>query len=126
MGERYVPKSELHVTLAGSRQQHEGAALREAGRGLTFTIKPTGVYRLVRKEARRSLIELVTVEDLAAYCARLKVPLLPAHVTLFTEPGGRGIALYSVQELEEYSVAAELKLAPGPWQFDGDGAILGA
>lgn len=125
-GERFVRKDELHVTVAGSRDQHDGAALREAGRGLAFKIKPTGAYRLVKKGSARSLIEMVTVDALESYCARLGAALPPAHVTLFTEPGGRGIALYCAAELESLSKPADLKLDQSPWRLDEDGAILGA
>lgn len=125
-GETFYRKSELHVTLAGSRRRHDAAALSAAAEGLEFTVKPTKAYRLVRKDARRSLIELVVVEGLDAYSARLGAPRPPAHVTLFTEPGGRGIALYSAAELEALSVPADLELDPGPWRLDEDGAIPGA
>lgn len=47
------------------------------------------------------------------------------HVTLFTEPGGGGIALYSEADLSALSVEADLRIA-SPWRLDGDGAILGA
>ena len=100
--------------------------MRDAGRGLAFKIKPTGTYRLVQKGSARSLIEMVTVDGLEAYCARLGAALPPAHVTLFTEPGGRGIALYSTAELENLSKPADLKLTSSPWRLDEDGAILGA
>ncbi len=72
------------------------------------------------------MIELVTVDGLAEYSARLGAAVPPGHVTLFTEPGGRGIGLYSAAELETLSVPAELTLEPGPWRLDEDGAILGA
>ena len=123
---RFVRKSELHVTVVGSRLQLDGAALRDAARGLEFKIKPTGIYRLVRKETRCALIELVAVEGLDAYCARLAVTAPPAHVTLFTEPGGRGIALYTQDELETLSVLLKEPPVPSPWHVDEAGAILGA
>ncbi|MCR4294934.1 MAG: hypothetical protein NUW21_05325, partial [Elusimicrobia bacterium] len=54
------------------------------------------------------------------------VPRMPPHVTLFTEPGGGGIALYSSADLEKLSTEAALRLDPGPWRLDGSGAILEA
>ncbi|MBI2789841.1 MAG: hypothetical protein HYX59_14295 [Elusimicrobia bacterium] len=111
--------------MAGSRLKLDPAALGAAARGLEFKVRPSGLYRLARREARRSLIELVEVEGLEAYCAGLGIPPPPAHVTLFTEPGGRGIALYTRAELEACSSPAALTLARSPWRLDGDGAILG-
>jgi hypothetical protein len=50
---------------------------------------------------------------------------MPAHVTLFTEPSGIGIGLYSEAQLLSLSKPAEIALE-SPWRLDGDGAILGA
>ena len=124
-GERFAGKSELHVTIAESRDLCTAVDLREAARDLEFRVVPSGLYRLVRKGERRSLIELVSVTGLEAYRERLGLALPPAHVTLFTEPGGGGIALQSQEELEELSIMADLTLER-PWRLDGDGAILGA
>ncbi len=135
-GERLVRKSELHVTLVGSRSQFDGATLRDTARDLEFKVKPSGSYRFVQKGAQRALIELVHVDDQEAYCARLEtalglprnaVPRLPSHVTLFTEPGGRGVGVYSEAEMSTLSSAitdpAELdrvKCAAAPiWRIDG-------
>lgn len=123
--ERFVRKSELHVTIASARDQRAPAELRKAALDLVFRVAPSGIYRLVRQGARRSLIELVAVAGLEPYRARLGLPLPPAHITLFTEPGGGGIAIDSFDDLESLSVPAELGLEPGPWRLDGDGAILG-
>ncbi|MBI2387112.1 MAG: hypothetical protein HYV14_14060 [Elusimicrobia bacterium] len=88
----------------------------------------------MRKGERRALIELASVAGQEEYCARLEadlglppgaVPRMPGHVTLFTEPGGGGIALYSQAELESLSADAALGLEPGPWRLDETGAILG-
>lgn len=128
-------KNELHVTIVGSRGRYDGAILRAAAQGLEFTVKPTKTYRLVRKGARRALIELVELDGRDEFYARLEaalglppgaVPRMPPHVTLFTEPGGGGIALYSAADLEALSTEALLRLDPGPWRLDGSGAILGA
>jgi len=112
--------------MIGSRSGIDPAALRSAARGLDFSVRPSGHYRLVRSGERRAIIELVRVEGQKEFCARVQAPLMPAHVTLFTEPGGRGIALYSSEELERLSQPAELTLPESPWRLDGDGAILGA
>ena len=113
-GERYIRKSELHVTIVGSRSRYDGALLRDAAWELEFTVKPTGSYRLVQKGARRGLIELVEVAGQEEYCAHLEraldlplnaVPRLPSHITLFTEPGGRGIGIYTPAEMAALSYA---------------------
>lgn len=49
---------------------------------------------------------------------------MPSHVTVFTEPGGSGIALYSAAELEALSSPADLTFKPSPWRLDADGVIL--
>lgn len=109
--------------------------MREAARGLEFAVRPAGIYRLVRKGERRALIELAELEGVQAFYARLEaalrlppgaVPRMPPHITLFTEPGGGGIGLYSTAELEALSSEAALRLDPGPWRLDGSGAILEA
>ncbi|MCM2305045.1 MAG: hypothetical protein NDJ72_10105 [Elusimicrobia bacterium] len=120
--------------MVGSRAALDPAAVSAAARGLEFTVRPSGIRRLVRDGGRRALIELVRVEGQEEFYARLEsalgrpgaVPRMPAHVTLFTEPGGRGIALYSAAQLESLSRPADPALAPGPWRLDEGGAILGA
>jgi len=132
-GERFVRKSELHATVMGARERHDGTALAGAARGLELKVFPLGRYRLVRKGERRALIELARVEGQEEFCARLEdalglprgaAPRMPGHVTLFTESGGKGIALYLKEELETLSIPAALKLDASPWRLDGDGAIL--
>lgn len=121
--------------MVGSRAGLDGAALSAAARGLEFTVRPSGKYRLVRKGDRRALIELAELDGRDEFCSRLEaalrlppgaVPRMPPHVTLFTEPGGGGIALYSAADLETLSREAVLRLDPGPWRLDGSGAILEA
>lgn len=121
--------------MVGSRPGLEGAALSAAARGLEFKVRPSGTYRLVRKGARRALIELAELDGRDEFYARLEaalrlppgaVPRMPPHVTLFTEPGGGGIALYSTAELESLSTEIHLRLDPRPWRLDGSGAILEA
>lgn len=88
----------------------------------------------MREGERRALVELVRIEGQEEFYARVEaalgglrpVPRMPAHVTLFTEPGGRGIALYTVAQLEALSRPAELELPESPWRLDVVGAILGA
>ncbi|MDP3541569.1 MAG: hypothetical protein Q8T11_03785 [Elusimicrobiota bacterium] len=121
--------------MVGSRSGLKGAALSAAARGLEFAVRPSGDYRLVRKGGRRALIELAELHGRDEFYARLEaalglppaaVPRVPPHITLFTEPGGGGIGLYSSADLEDLSSEAGLKLAPGPWRLDANGTILEA
>ena len=122
-GRRYIRKSELHVTIVGSRGKLDASAQFEAARRVRFEVKRTGFFRIARKDDRRSLIEMVEVAGLEQYCVELEralrlrrgeIPRPPTHVTYFTEKaGGRGIKLSTVVELEHLSTAiadaAEIK-----------------
>lgn len=118
--------------MVGSRGGCDGRALAAAAAGLDFKVWPSGIYRLARFGDERSFLELVRVDQQEEYYERVesllgrRVPRVPAHVTLFTEPGGRGIGLYSADQLESYSFPAALTLPKSPWRLDEDGAILGA
>jgi len=124
-------KRELHVTVVGVRAKADPAAVAAAAEGVRFAVVPSGIYRDVRFDARRALIERVELRGQEEFCVRLEaslgraVPRMPAHVTLFTEPGGMGIGLYSETDLLSLSKPALLALE-SPWRLDGDGAILGA
>jgi hypothetical protein len=122
-GRRYVRKSELHVTIVGSRGKLDVSAQFDAARRVEFKVARTGFFRIARKDDRRSLIEMVEVAGLERYCVELEralglrrgeIPRPPTHVTYFTEKaGGRGIKLSTVLELEHLSTAitdaAEIK-----------------
>lgn len=116
----------------GSRAGCDGAALSAAAADLELAVRPSGIYRLARSGPERSLLELVRVDGQEEYYERLEaalgrpVPRVPPHVTLFTEPGGRGIGLYTREELEARSAPVVLALPESPWRLDGGGAILGA
>lgn len=75
---------------------------------------------------------MAEVDGREAYYERLDraagrpVPRMPPHVTLFTEAGGGGIALYGPEDLDSLSRPVALSLPSSPWRLDGDGAILGA
>ncbi|UPT74885.1 MAG: hypothetical protein M0D55_04005 [Elusimicrobiota bacterium] len=130
-GESWERKRELHVTVVGTRTKADPAAMTAAAAGLRFAVRPLGVYRDVRFEGRRALIERVDLLGQEEFCVRLEaslgraVPRMPAHVTLYTEPSGIGIGLYSEAQLLTLSKPAEVSIE-SPWRLDGDGAILGA
>ncbi|MDX6768187.1 MAG: hypothetical protein SF051_01535 [Elusimicrobiota bacterium] len=126
-GETFARKAELHATIVGGRERHPVAALREAARGAQLSVRPRGEYRLVRKEARRSLIELADINGLDEFYARLEaalgagrgsIPRPPGHVTLYTagDPAGRGIALYTEDELAALSSPLEPAPALASWR----------
>ncbi len=123
----FMRKTELHATIVGGRAQYPVRALHEALRGAALSVHPRGVYRLVRKEERRSIVELADVEGLDGLYTRLEaalgvprgsIPRPPTHVTLFTagDPRGRGIALYTQQELDELSTSLEASPALAAWR----------
>lgn len=124
-------KRELHVTVVGSKTKADPAALKAAAAGVRFAVRPLGTFRDVRFDGRRALIERVELDGQEEFCVRLEaalgtpVPRMPAHVTLFTEPSGIGIGLYSEAQLLALSHEAVLDVK-SPWRLDGDGAILGA
>lgn len=130
-GTSWERKRELHVTVVGSRTKADPAAMRAAAEGVRFSVRPLGTFRDVRFEGRRALIERVELEGQEEFCVRLEaalgtaVPRMPAHVTLFTEPSGIGIGLYSEAQLLALSHEAVLDVN-SPWRLDGAGAILGA
>ncbi len=117
----------------GASTRVPAAAILTAAEGLAFAVRPTGSYRHVELGEERSLIELVRIDDQEEFYCRLElalgrpasIPRMPAHVTLFTEPGGTGIGLYTDSQLEAISWKAELTGFKSPWRLDGDGAILG-
>ena len=106
----------------------------EAARDLDFMVRPSGRYRQLQMGERRCLIALVDLVGQEEYYVRLEravgrpgsVPRMPAHITLFTEPGGGGIGLYSVEQLEALSNTVDLRLENSPWRLNEDGAILGS
>lgn len=117
-------KRELHVTAAhtpsiaerirgplglgpGAAEDAVWAALRDATHSHAVGhIVVSDDYRHVRREADRTLIVLCEVDGLdELYChleARLgaEIEPPPAHVTLYTRPGGEGIGLHTRDELE--------------------------
>ena len=78
----------------------------EIARGWSVHIERYTEIRLARRDDRRSLIALAAVRGLDALFVRLSdvvgVALAPppAHVTLYTAPGGEGIGICDDRDLE--------------------------
>ena len=129
LGQDWQRKPELHVTAAhtpsiaerirgplgldaGAAVGAAWAALRDATHSHAVgEIVVSDQYRHVRRDADRTLIVLCQVEGLdelyrhlgETLGAELEAP--PAHVTLYTRPGGEGIGLHTRAELERDTCA---------------------
>ena len=66
-------------------------------------------FRLARREERRTLIVKARVDGLEGLYARLsyrvgvELPVPPAHVTLYSAPGGKAIGIACEDQLERLS-----------------------
>ena len=124
LDDRWQRKRELHVTAAhtpsiaerireplgldaGAATDAAWAALRDATHSdAVGDVVISDEYRHVRRDADRTLIVLCAVEGLADLYRHLgerlgaEVEPPPAHVTLYTLPGGEGIGLHTREELE--------------------------
>lgn len=137
LGEAWERKHEMHVTavstqalarrLASARGMPLAAA-EDAGwkaiatavgqyRAGTVTLRDE--LRVVRRGDERTLIAMAHVEGLAELHERLAASLglepepPPAHVTLYTRPGGEAIGLHTLADLERLS--RPLVERPFPW-----------
>ncbi len=121
---RWQRKRELHVTAAhtpsvaerirrplgldvGAAVDAAWAALRDATHSHAVgEVVISDEYRHVRRDADRTLIVLCAVDgldDLYRHLAErlgAEIEPPPAHVTLYTRPGGEGIGLHTREELE--------------------------
>jgi hypothetical protein len=117
-GQTFRRKSELHVTVIDRKVKLGNKtrvvdALKEAARGMTIAVERSGDYRLVRKQGRQSIVEIVAAPGLEAYYLAVEqrldlppgtIPRAAPHVTLYIEPkadpAGRGIAVRTQAELD--------------------------
>ena len=89
----------------------------EIARGWSVHIERYTEIRLARRDDRRSLIALAAVRGLDPLFVRLSdvvgVTLAPppAHVTLYTAPGGKGIGICDDRDLESLTTPASGALA---------------
>lgn len=77
--------------------------------------KLTGELRLVEKDSQKTVIAMAKVANLEAFFMKLnqkyntKLPLQPAHITLYTLPTDKiGIGILSEEELQKYSSTIDI------------------
>lgn len=108
-GDRFDPKSELHVTLVGTALGRElratlgdrlDAATRPAFEALDWSLARTGEAALLRRpRGEASIIEFVELPAMAFFHRWLgellgrQLPVPPPHVTLYTQGRDRGIGV---------------------------------
>jgi hypothetical protein len=117
LGREWRVKDEFHVTAANAAWLAERlgrdvadvwaavvAAIDGRGAGL---VRLAPELRLAEEGEERTLVVMARVDGLAGLyrdlSARLGAPLTPppAHVTLYTRPGGKAIGLHDLAELDE-------------------------
>lgn len=114
-GETWAVKDEFHVTAAHTPwlAKRAGVSLEHAWRELSAAlvgrrVGPVRVgeeLRRVREGGERTLIVMVRVDGLSdlytELSGRLGAPLAPppAHITLYTRPGGQGIGIHDESDL---------------------------
>lgn len=117
LGERWAVKDEFHVTAAdapylagrcGVSLDHAWEQLAAAVEGRRAgPVRVSDELRLVREDQERTLVVMASVDGLAdlylELSGRLGAPLAPppAHVTLYTRPGGKAIGLHDEGHLRE-------------------------
>lgn len=89
----------------------------ELARGWSVQVERYTEVRVVHRDDRRSLIAMAVVRGLDALYVRVSevvgvvLAALPAHVTVYTAPGGKGIGICDERELRSLSAPAPDRLA---------------
>jgi hypothetical protein len=123
LGERWAVKDEFHVT-AEVVAAVEG---RRAG-----PVRVSDELRLARDGDERTIVVMARVDGLAdlyvELSGRLGAPLAPppAHITLYTRPGGEGIGLHDETGLREQTQVLARREADAVRAAIGFDAALGA
>src|SRR3954447_13003494 len=141
LGERWTVKEEFHVTAASAPYLAErcGVSLDYASQQLAAAVEgrragPVRVsdeLRLVSEGDDRTLIVMASVDGLSdlylELSGRLGAPLAPppAHVTLYTRPGGKGIGVHDERDLRELTRPLSPREAEEVRQALGLDALLG-
>lgn len=126
-GREFAPKRELHLTLVGRRLGAElrhvlgdrlDAATRPAFEALDWSFDRSGEGLLIERPDRSgdaataTVVEPVSLPALDFYYRWLggllgrELPVPPAHVTLYTLDGARGIGIPTVRSLRAWSRGA--------------------
>lgn len=119
------PKDEFHITMfftdsyqdrikqvhgLSNKKARDKAkeAMQKAVEGIAFKVKRTNNYRLIEKDGKKTIIELVDVEGLNEFYSRLEKELgigtinkVPPHITIFVAQE-TSIGLTSQKDLEQY------------------------
>lgn len=121
----WKPKDEFHVTLIGFGHQltkklkekyklsNKDAGkkaeelMNNAAKNIVFKVKRTNNYRVVEKDGKRTIIELVEVEGLDKFYDNIEqeVEIIrsPPHITIYTGEDKQAIGVTSQKDLEQYS-----------------------
>jgi hypothetical protein len=126
LGERWAVKEEFHVTavstpwlaerLGRDLDEVSGAAAEVAAASNVTRVTVRDELRVVRRDEERTIVVMADVEGLDGFIAALAerlgapVPAPPAHVTLYTRPGGGGIGLHEDTDLAGLTCPADLSL----------------
>lgn len=129
-GERWARKKEMHVTAVSTQalarrigdQEAAWSAIAAALEGRQAgPVELRDELRVVRDGDERTIIAMAEVAGLAelhgAIAAKLGIEPQPppAHVTLYTRPGGAGIGLHTPEQLERLSRPLHERPFPWPW-----------
>jgi hypothetical protein len=118
LGLRWRLKNEFHVTalsarrvadLVGSEPESVWGVVEPALRDheVDEVVLRTRELRMVEEEDNRTLVAMADVNGLSALYddlsrrLQIQIPPPPAHVTLYTNPGGEGIGLHDETDLRE-------------------------
>ncbi len=124
--ERWAVKEEFHLTAISASWLAERlgrdvdavsvAAAEAASENTVTAVTLRGELRVVRTDAERTIVAMAHAEGLDPFYAELAlrldapVPVPPAHVTLYTRPGGEAIGLHEDADLDRLSEPVELSL----------------
>jgi hypothetical protein len=141
LGARWTVRDAFHVTAANAQAltRRTGAPLERVWDELVAAVEgrragPVRVseeLRLVREGEKRTLVVMASVDSLAdlyvELSGRLGAPLAPppAHVTLYTRPGGKAIGLHDERDLRELTRRLRPQEATAVRAAIGFDAVLG-
>ena len=120
-GIKFIKKKEFHITLVhvhDTVQEEKVVSLFSrfvAGKSINV-LSFSGELRSAMKENRQTLLVLCAVSNLAEFFTDMHVslgldfPVQPTHVTLYTLPNGRGIAVDSEEEMRQLPLVSLPKL----------------
>jgi hypothetical protein len=140
-GDAWALKDEFHVTAAHTPwlAERAGVPLERAWAELAAALEGRRVgpvrvrdeLRIVRARGERTLVVMASVDGLAPLyeelSGRLGAPLAPppAHITLYTRPGGQAIGLHDETGLRELSEPLRGRRAEAVRRAIGFDAVLG-